>query len=42
MNGTHEPWRQLPDDLRQAIEAAIPPGESPLAWLELDLDTNLR
>ena len=38
----HDSWRQLPDGLRQAIEAVLPAGESPLGWLELDLDTDLN
>ena len=39
MNGIHDSWRELIGGLRQVVEAAIPAGESPLAWLELDLDT---
>ena len=38
----HDSWQQLPDGLRQAIEAVLPAGESPLGWLELDLDTDLN
>jgi ATP-binding cassette, subfamily B, bacterial len=41
LNTTNDSWEQIPDDLRQAAEAQLAPGESPLAWLELDLDTRL-
>ena len=42
LNATNDSWEQLPDDLRRAAEAQLEAGESPLAWLELDLDTRLH
>ena len=42
VNGTNDDWQQLPADLRRAAEAALSPGEPPLSWVELDLDTTLH
>ena len=38
LNGDSDSWEQLPIDLRGMAEAQLEDGESPLAWLELDLD----
>ena len=38
----YDAWEQIPADLRGTAETYMAPGETPLAWLELDLDTNLR
>ena len=42
LNSTNDSWEQLPDDLRSAAEENLAAGESPLAWLELDLNTRLH
>ena len=42
MNATNDSWEQLPDDLRRAAETQLAVGESPLAWLELDLNARLH
>ncbi len=42
MNAINDSWEHLPFDLRNAVEAELAAGESPLAWLELDLDTRLH
>ena len=42
MNATNDTWEQLPADLRGMVEAQLAAGETPLAWLELDLDTRLH
>ncbi len=42
MNAINDSWEHLPFDLRNAAEAELAAGESPLAWLELDLDTRLH
>jgi ATP-binding cassette, subfamily B, bacterial len=42
LNSTNDTWDHLPNDLRCAAEAHLAAGESPLAWLELDLDTRLH
>ncbi len=42
MNATNDSWELLPEELRAAAAAELAPHESPLAWLELDLDTGLQ
>jgi ATP-binding cassette, subfamily B, bacterial len=42
LNVANDSWEQLPADLRHAAEANLSAGESPLAWLELDLDDRLQ
>jgi ATP-binding cassette, subfamily B, bacterial len=42
LNATNDSWEQLPDDLRHAAERALAADESPLAWLELDLNARLH
>lgn len=42
LNAINDSWEHLPFDLRNAVEAELAAGESPLAWLELDLDTRLH
>jgi len=42
LNAINDSWEQLPADLRNAAEAELAAGESPLVWLELDLDTRLH
>ena len=42
MNVANESWEQLPADLRGAAEAQLAAGETPLDWLELDLDAQLN
>ena len=42
MNATNDSWELLPEELRAAAEAKLATHESPLAWLELDLDTRLH
>jgi len=40
-NQNHE-WQQLPPELREAVEKSFSAQETPLVWLELDLDAQLR
>ena len=42
MNATNDTWEQLPADLRGMAEAQLAADETPLCWLELDLDTRLH
>lgn len=42
MTVTNETWEQLPPDLRGMVEAQLAPGETALAWLELNLDPRLQ
>ncbi len=42
MNATRDSWDQVPANLRRAAEAQLDADESPLAWLELDLDARLH
>ena len=42
LNAINDSWELLASDLRNAAEAELAAGESPLAWLELDLDTRLH
>jgi ATP-binding cassette, subfamily B, bacterial len=42
LNVTNDSWEQLPTDLRCAAEAHLAADETLLAWLELDLDSQLR
>ena len=42
MNAINDSWDQIPYDLRAAAESRLDVGESPLAWLELDLDNRLH
>ncbi len=42
LNAINDSWEHLPFDLRTAAKAELAAGESPLAWLELDLDTRLH
>ena len=42
MNATNDSWEQLPADLRNVAEGRLAAGETPLSWLELDLDTRLH
>lgn len=42
MNAAGDSWDQLPPDLRGVVESQLKPDETPLAWLELDLDTRLH
>ncbi len=42
LNVTNDSWEQLPADLRGVVEAQLAAGETPLDWLELDLDTRLH
>lgn len=41
-NSSTDTWEQLPADLRGAAEAQLAANETPLGWLELDLDVRLR
>ncbi len=41
-NNLPDAWQKLPAALRNRAEAELRPGESMLAWLEPDLDTNLN
>ncbi|NLF08563.1 MAG: ABC transporter ATP-binding protein [Pirellulaceae bacterium] len=42
LNAINDSWDQIPYDLRAAAESRLDVGESPLAWLELDLDNRLH
>ncbi|MCE5266407.1 MAG: ATP-binding cassette domain-containing protein [Planctomycetaceae bacterium] len=42
MNGTNGDWHDVSPELRRATEAALSPGELPIGWVELDLDSALR
>ena len=42
MTATNDTWQQLPADLRGMVEAQLAGGETPLIWLEPDLDARLR
>ncbi len=42
LNGISDSWEQLSIDLRGEAESQFEEGEAPLAWLELDLDTQLH
>ena len=42
MNATSDSWEQLPADLRGMADHQLEDGESPLAWLELDLAPRLH
>ncbi|MBN1396304.1 MAG: ATP-binding cassette domain-containing protein [Pirellulales bacterium] len=42
MNTLNDSWERMPSELRGVVESALAPGESPLVWLELDLDARLR
>lgn len=39
---TNDSWDQLPFDLRAVVEAELVVGETPLVWIELDLDNRLH
>jgi ATP-binding cassette, subfamily B, bacterial len=42
LKATNDAWELIPADLRDAADSQLAPGETPLAWLELDLDTRLH
>lgn len=42
INTTNDAWEQLPADLPGLVEARMAAGETPLAWLETDLDGDLH
>lgn len=42
MNAAYDLWEQLPPDLRGPVESQLAAGETPLCWLELDLDPRLH
>jgi ATP-binding cassette subfamily B protein len=42
LTATNDTWEQLPADLRAVVDAHLASGETPLAWLELNLDTRLH
>ena len=42
MTATNDTWEQLPADLRGMVEAQLAGGETPLVWLEPDLDARLH
>ncbi len=42
MNATHTTWQQLPANVRGLVDAQLEAGETPLAWLEVDLDSRLH
>jgi ATP-binding cassette subfamily B protein len=42
LTSNNDTWEQLSADLRGAVEAQLASGETPLVWLELDLDARLH
>ena len=42
MTATNDTWERLPADLRGMVEAQLAAGETPLVWLELNLDSRLH
>ncbi len=42
MNASIETWEQISPVLRRTAESQFAPGETPLAWLEVDLDARLH
>jgi len=42
MSDVSRSWTQFPANRRRQVEALLEPGESPVAWLETDLDDRLH
>ncbi|MGA2061833.1 MAG: ABC transporter transmembrane domain-containing protein, partial [Thermoguttaceae bacterium] len=42
MNSTHDIWENVAPELRSVVEARLLPGETPLVWMEFDLDEQLH
>jgi ATP-binding cassette subfamily B protein len=42
LNSTHDIWENVAPELRSVVEARLLPGETPLVWMEFDLDEQLH